>query len=114
MVDLDFQSKFRNIIQKMEEVGNLYAEARGQSYQFQELKSSILSAIIKKYPDLPVSKAEIEGKASPEYREHIEETARAITKELKLKAEYEKWRASFEALRSLSSLEKATQNQLNH
>lgn len=114
MVDLDFHDKFRKTIIKIEEVGNLYAEARGQSYQMQELKGAILASIIKKYPDLPVSKAEIEGKASPEYRQHIEETAKAITKELKLKCEYEKWKSSFEALRSLSSLEKAQINNENH
>ena len=113
-MNLDFEDKFRKTILKIEEVGNLYAEARGQSYQMQEMRSSILASVIKEYPNLPISKAEIEGKSSPEYRQHIEETAKAITKELRLKCEYEKWKSSFEALRSLSSLEKAQINNESH
>ena len=105
-MDLDFQAKFRDVILKMEKSGNAYAEAKGQSWQAQELKGSVLASLIKAQPDLPVSKAEIIAKDSEEYRKYVSETASAITKELKLKCEYEKWKSSFEALRSLSSLEK--------
>lgn len=108
----EFYSDFKQCWEKIEGVGLLYAEARGQSYQSQELKGSILASLIKNYPNLPVSKAEIEAKDSPEYRKHIEETAEKITKELCLKAKYERWKAQFEATRSLSSLEKVTQNQI--
>lgn len=108
----EFEEKFKTVIIKMEKSGYEYAEARGQSYQLQELKSSVLSNIIKRYPDLPVSKAEIEARASEDFKSHIQETAKAISKELKLKCEYEKWKSSFEAIRSLSSLEKVTQNQI--
>ena len=111
-MDLDFENKFRTIIKKISEVGEQYAEAKGQSWQMQELKSSVLSKIISGVPDMAVSKAEITARASDEYKTYIQETAKAITKELKLKAEYEKWKSSFEALRSLSSLEKSTRNQL--
>ena len=105
-MDLDFESKFRHIIKKMEEVGNQYAEAKGQSWQFQELKGSILSKIIQGLAESSLSKAEMVAKGTDDYKRYIQETASAITKELKLKSEYEKWKASFEALRSLSSLEK--------
>lgn len=109
-MDLDFEDKFRNCIKKISEIGEQYAEAKGQSWQAQELKGSILASLIKAQPDMPVSKAEITARASEDYRKFLSETAIAITKELKLKAQYEMWKASFEALRSLSSLEKATRN----
>lgn len=108
-MNLDFESKFRNIVKKLDEVGTAYAEAKGQSWQAQELKGSILASIIKTLPDLPISKAEITARASEEYKNFISETSIAIKKELKLKSDYEMWKASFEALRSLSSLEKRTQ-----
>jgi len=114
MVNLDFEDKFRKTILKMEEVGNAYAEAKGQSWQQQELKYAVLSSIIKNLGDLPANKAELLAKGSDDYKSYLAETAKAITKELRLKAEYEKWKSSCEALRSLSSLEKATQNQISH
>ena len=96
----------------MEKAGNEYAELRGQSYQMQELKSSVLSSLMQNYGEMPISQKEVKAKASEEYQNHIKETAEAIKKELKLKCEYEKWKSSFEALRSLSSLEKATQREI--
>lgn len=109
-MDLDFEGKFRHIIKKMEEAGIAYAEAKGQSWQMQELKGSVLSKIINKQGDIAMSRAEIIAKGSDDFKSYVEETAKAITKELRLKAEYEKWKSSFEALRSLSSLEKATRS----
>ena len=109
-MDLDFEDKFRQCIKKISEIGELYAEAKGQSWQAQELKGSILASIIKAQGEMPVSKAEIIAKSSDDYTAYVKETAQAITKELKLKADYEKWKSSFEALRSLSSLEKATRH----
>ena len=112
MTDLDFEQKFRHIITKIAEVGELYAEAKGQSWQLQELKGTVLSKIIREQGEIPTSKAEIIAKASPDYEKYIQETGEAIKKELRFKAEYEMWKASFEALRSLSSLEKSTRNQI--
>ena len=106
-MNLDFEEKFRNCIKKISEIGELYAEARGQSYQAQELKGSILASIMNSLEG-PVSQREIVARASEEYKKHITETAEAIKKELRYKAQYEMWKSSFEALRSLSSLEKAT------
>ena len=112
-MNLDFEDKFRQCIKKISETGELYAEAKGQSWQMQELKGSVLSSLVCKQPEVPVSRAEINARASEEYKQFILETADAIKKELRLKAEYEKWKSSFEALRSLSSLEKSTQAHLN-
>ena len=109
-MDLDFQEKFRSCIKKIGEIGEAYAEAKGQSWQQQELKSAVLASIIQSLGEMPVSKAEIVAKASEEYKQFIQETSEAIKKELRLKSEYEKWKSSFEALRSLSSLEKATRH----
>ena len=111
-MNLDFEDKFRTVIMKMEKAGNEYAEAKGQSWQLQELKSSVLANIIQSLPEMPVSKAEIIAKASKDYREFIQQTSESIKKELKLKSEYEKWKSSFEALRSLSSLEKHTMDKI--
>ncbi len=109
-MDLDFEDKFRQCIKKISEIGNLYAEAKGQSWQAQELKGAILSSIMGKMENIAVTAREPMAKGNPEYIAYVKETAEAIKKELKLKAEYEKWKSSFEALRSLSSLEKATRN----
>ena len=111
-MDLDFEDKFRKIIAKIAESGEAYAEAKSQSWYQQELKGSILSSIIKKLGDLPLSKSELLAKDSDDYKAYLTETAKAIYTELSLRAEYEKWKSSFEALRSLSSLEKSTRNQL--
>lgn len=105
-MDLDFRDKFKDSYTKMQKLGEEYAEAKGQSWQMQELKGSVLSKLIHGLGDIPVSRAEITARSSESYTDYIRETSRAITKELKLKAQYEAEKARFEALRSLSSLEK--------
>lgn len=109
-MNIDFYHKFQNTIKKMEEVGIAYSEAKGQSWQKQELKGAVLSKIMQGLGEMSQSKAEITAKGTPDYASYLQDTSEAITKELKLKCEYEKWKCSFEALRSLSSLEKVTQN----
>ena len=93
----------------MDAVGQEYALAKGQSWQMQEMKGSILASIMNGLEG-PVSQREITARSSDDYKKHIIETAQAITKELKLKSTYEKYKASFEAMRSLSSLEKSIIN----
>ena len=58
----------------MEKAGNLYAEAKGQSWQMQELKGSILASLISKQGEIPVSKAEIIAKGSEDYKQYILES----------------------------------------
>lgn len=111
-MDLDFENKFRTIVKKIEECGNVYAEKKAQSWQAQEMRTVVLSKLIKAQGDIPVSKAEINAKASEDYEKFLDETANAIKRELETKAQYEKWKSSFEALRSLSSLEKSTRHNL--
>lgn len=110
-MNLDFEDKFRGCIKKIGDIGNLYAEAKGQSWQMQEMKGSVLASLINSLEG-PVTQREITAKASDDYKKHLSETAQAIKKELQLKSQYEMWKASFEALRSLSSLEKATQKEI--
>lgn len=112
-MNVDFESKFRNCIKKIAEIGERYAEAKGQSWQAQELKGSILASLINNQgSDGSVAGREAIARGSDDYKAYIRETAALITKELSLKAEYEKWKSSFEALRSLCSLEKSTQKEI--
>lgn len=113
-MNLDMLSNFRECWEKIEEIGTLYAEAKSQSWQMQELRNSVLASIISKSREKTISRAEYEAKNSEDYKQHIRETAVAINKELRLKCEYEKWKAKFEAMRSLSSLEKAQINSESH
>ena len=105
-MELNFFNSFKDTIEKMEKIGNEYALAKGQSWQAQELKGSVIASLIRKCGDIPMSKAEILAKDSDDYRKYLKETSESITKELQLKAQYEKEKCRFEAYRSLSSLEK--------
>src|SRR3990167_984666 len=113
-MNLDMLSKFQECWEKIEEVGLEYAEAKGQSWQSQELKYSVVASLVKTYGEIPMSRAELLAKGSDEYKQYIQETADAIRKELRLKAQLEKWKAKFESMRSLSSLEKAQINSEGH
>ena len=109
-MDIDFFHSFKDCIEKLDKLGNDYAVAKSKSWHAQELKYSMVASIIKSLPEMPISKAELEAKNHPDYKTYLEETSKAIEKELKLKAKYESQKARFEAYRSLSSLEKATRN----
>lgn len=113
-LDLDFQDKFRHIIQKIEETGDIYADKKSKSWYAQELKGSIFASIIKELPKMPVSQAELTARASDDYKNYLAETKETIREELLAKSQLEKWKSSFEALRSLSSLEKAQINNESH
>lgn len=113
-MNADFEDKFRKAIQKMEEWGNIYADKKSKSWYATELKSSILASIIESLPPMSVSKAELTARASEDYKNYLIETKQAIKEELESKSQLEKWRSSFEAIRSLSSLEKVTQNQIGN
>lgn len=112
-MNLDFHERFKKILAKLDESGNAYAEAKAQSWFSQEMcsaiKSSIMKALMSEDTKLSVQKAEILAKAHPDYLKHLEETRDKIRQENLTRSEYKKWDASFEANRSLSSLEKRTQ-----
>jgi len=112
-MNLDFESSFKRILLKLEESGGAYAEAKAQSWYAQEMcgsiKASIMQSLMKDDPKLSLAKAEIMAKASEDYKQHLKETSDKIRQENLTRSEYKKWDASFEANRSLSSLEKRTQ-----
>lgn len=113
-MDLDMEARFKQAVKKISEIGEEYAKAKAESWRSQELKGSILSSIIKRMGDLPLSKSELLAKDSDDYKKYLSETSDAIYKELSLKAKYESWKCHFESLRSLSSLEKSTRNLDQH
>lgn len=109
MVDLDFEAKFRHIVMEMEKSGKDYADKKALSWQTQELKYAVMSQEMASFqPDMAQGAKETAAKSSPGYKQYVKETAEMIRQENIAKAVYEKWKASFEALRSLSSLEKRT------
>lgn len=109
-MDLDFFASFKDCVQKIDKIGNEYANGKADSWHKQEMTGSVKSSIMKSLGDIPVSRAEIEAKTHPDYLKHLEETREAIRLELQLKARYEAQKARFEGYRSLSSLEKSTRN----
>lgn len=114
-MNLDMLSKFQECWEKIEEVGSEYAEAKGQSWQAQELKGSMLASLINKQEaSISVAQREAIAKGSEDFQSYIRQTADFIKKELRLKAQLEMWKAKFESMRSLSSLEKAQINSEGH
>jgi len=61
----------------------------------EEMKSATLSQMMMKLGDIPVSKAEMQAKASPEWAEYIKmmTESRAAANEAKLQLEYIRMRA---------------------
>ena len=112
-MNLDFQDDFTRILTKIQESGLEYSEAKAKSWYAQEMCSSIKSSIMLKAlsedSKMPQVKAEMIARASEDYKKHLEETREAIRKENETRALYKYWECSFEAKRSLSSLEKRTQ-----
>jgi len=104
----DFYVRFKQSIQEIQDAGDKYAIARADSYYRQEMSKVILSRLQIACGEIPVSKSELQARASQDYEAHLKETAEAIKKEHKLKNALEVAKAKFEGNRSLSSLEKAT------
>ena len=106
---INIEKNMREAVLKIEEIGGKYAEARGISYQMQELKKVVLAREMGNY-DGSVASRETLALASEGYSIHINGTKDAIIAEARLKAEYTRWQAQYESCRSLLSLEKAKVN----
>jgi len=106
MEQVDIERNMKDAVRKIEEVGGLYAEAKGLSYQMQKLREVVLAREMKHHTGTN-AKREMEARCSDVYVEHLKGVAQAITTETRLKAQYERWQAQYEACRSLLSLEKA-------
>lgn len=108
-MEINFESRFRKTIDSLEKAGMDYAEKKGQAWQAQELKHAVLAQEMKKLPnDWAINRKEVEARSSEGFLAYLKETTALIKAEGVSKAVYEKWRAEFEALRSLISLEKST------
>ena len=113
-MDLDFEDKFRKVVLEIEKSGRDYANKKALSWQAQELKYAVMSQEIDSISsDIGQGAKEVMAKSSEGYKKYVQETAEMIRQENIAKAVYEKWKASFEALRSLISLEKKTRGLVN-
>jgi len=111
--DVNFMTWFSKTLEDMEAAGEKYAEAKGQSWNLQEHRKVVLAKQMKASNLLGVKSAaeqEREALISPEYQQHLDGTAEAIKEEHKAKVKYDALQAKFEAIRSMSSLEKARMN----
>lgn len=106
MEQIQIEKNMREAVKKIETIGAEYAKAKGLSYQMQKMREVVLATEMKKHLGTNAHK-EMEAKTSVAYIEHLEGTAEAIAQEQKLRAQYERWQAQYEACRSLLSLEKA-------
>lgn len=107
-MNLDWHSKFEQVITALGKAGEDYAQKKSISYQLQEMRSVILARKAQEFKDLPQYRQEAMARSSEEYIKHIEGTAEAIRQELSAKSKYEKLSAQLEAYRSLCSLDKKT------
>jgi hypothetical protein len=75
-------------------IGKKWKEADAAASLLEELKSATLSQKMVALGDMPVSKAEMTVKASPDWKEYIEKmvTARKDANELKLQLEWTRMR----------------------
>jgi len=105
---IDFENKFRELLSKYEKTGLEYAEAKSQSWHLQEMKSPIFSSELLSAEGNTVGEREAKAKTSNAYLTHLQGTAVAVEKELKLKVKLERLSMAYEALRSLASQQTAS------
>ena len=102
----EIEEKMREAVNKIETVGGQYAEAKALSWLLQEQKKVVLATLMGKSAAKTVNAKELEALQSPEFTQHLDGTKEAIGDEGRLRASWEKWKAQFEACRSLISAEK--------
>lgn len=110
MNDINFTKWFGDTLESMEKLGEIYAEKKGTSWNLQEQRKVVLATQMKASGAKTSAEQEREALISEAYRVHLEGTAEAIKEEHKAKAKYDTIQARFEAIRSLSSLEKSKMN----
>ena len=102
----EIEEKMREAVNKIEEVGVLYADAKALSWLLQEQRKVVLATQMAKSEAKSINGKELDALQSPEYAQHLEGTKEAIADEHRLKATSERWYAQWESCRSLLSLEK--------
>ena len=103
---IQLEQNLRDAVNKISSTGKEYAEAKALSWQMQEMKKVVLSKIMDGLEG-SIAEREMKARTSARYIMHLEGTKEAIEKELKARAIFERYKAQYEAARSLLSLEKA-------
>jgi len=106
---MNYKEGFDNAVKQIEDIGVKYATAKALSWKMQEMRKVVLAQMMKKQEG-SVASREMNARASNEYIIHLNGTETAIENENKLKAQYERYKAEYEKVRSLCSLEKAKIN----
>jgi len=104
---LNYEERMRGVCAAIERVGKKYAEARALAWLLTEQRKVVLANEMRKPEDGSIAEREMKARSSDVYYQHLVATSKAIHAELSLRAELDKWQASFEALRSLSSRDTA-------
>ena len=75
---LNFEEKFRNVIEKIETVVKSYSDAKALSWLLQEQKKVVLATEISKIEKGSYAERERQALCSESYRIHLEGTKEAI------------------------------------
>lgn len=102
----DLESKFTKSVVMIETKGKEYADARALYNYLYEMRKTVLAAHIKASCEKTHGAKEADAYSSTDYITHLEGIKEAEGSYLRLEAEYERWKAETEALRTLISLEK--------
>jgi len=106
----DFTKWFGDTLDDMEQAGETYSDLKSQSWSMQEHRKVVLATEMKKSDKKSVAGQEQDALVSEAYKLHLEGTAEAIRLEHRAKVHYDALQSKFEAIRSMSSLEKAKIN----
>lgn len=105
--NINFMTWFKDTISDMEKAGENYAERKSESWSLQKHEKSVFADLVNNSTAKTQGQREMEAYASPVYKQHIEGTKEAIRLETLAKVHYDALKDKFEAIRSMSSLEKA-------
>ena len=100
------REKLAQAVKMIEQTGKTYASARAVSWLLQEQRKIVLAEEARKADGSSMAERENRARGSEAYRIHLAGTSDAIKQELTAKAEYERWQAQWESIRSLISFEK--------
>lgn len=110
----NFEQRMQDAVRQIKNFGMAYADAKAVSWQMQELRKVVLAEQIRKIESGTYASKDSQARTSDEYKLHLEGTREAIQSELKLRAQMEAAKASYESLRSLCSLQKKEVEAFEH
>jgi hypothetical protein len=100
MSELPISEQFRLVAKK-------WVDAEAAASMLEETKSAVLAKMMAGYGDIPVSRSEMNVKASPAWTEHIEKMVQARTQASLLKVQMEYLRMKFSELQSAEASKRA-------